>query len=75
VIVSKGDITLTEAGGRRLTGVLYAPYGKVTFKGKSFEGTVIAKDGFFVTSGGTNVTFKNIEEFFENNEDIPISAD
>lgn len=73
VIVSKGDITITGLGGSGLTGVLYAPYGKVTFKGNSFEGTVIARDGFFVTSGGTNVTFKKIEDFFPDAaDDIPI---
>ncbi|WP_156932855.1 hypothetical protein [Desulfonatronum lacustre] len=73
VIVSKGDITITGLGGSGLTGVLIAPYGKVTFNGSFFQGTVIARDGFFVTSGGTNVTFVNIEDFFDTTEDIPIS--
>jgi hypothetical protein len=75
VIVSKGDISITGLGGSGLTGVLFAPYGKVTFNGGFFEGTVIARDGFFVTSGGTNITFRNIEDFFDEHEDIPISAD
>jgi hypothetical protein len=72
IIVSKGDITITGLGGSGLTGVLYAPYGKVTFGGSFFEGTVIARDGFFVESGGTNVTFRNIEDFFPSHDDIPI---
>jgi hypothetical protein len=62
-------------GGSGLTGVLFAPYGRVTFNGGFFQGTVIARDGFFVTSGGTNVTFINIENFFDDHEDIPISSD
>ncbi len=74
VIVSTGDITITGLGGSGLIGVLYAPYGKVTFGGSFFEGTVIARDGFFVTSGGTNVTFKNINDYFDSIEDIPISS-
>lgn len=72
VIVSKGDITITGLGGSGLTGVLYAPYGKVTFGGSFFEGTVIARDGFYVERGGSNVTFINIEDFFPSHDDIPI---
>ncbi len=72
VIVSRSDITVTGLGGSGLTGVLFAPYGRVTFGGGFFEGTVIARDGFFVTSGGTNVTFRNIEDFFSSSDDIPI---
>jgi hypothetical protein len=75
IIVSKGDITLTDAGGRVLSGVLFAPYGKVTFRGNEFTGTVIARDGFDVTSGGTTVTFINIENFFDKPEDIPMSVE
>jgi hypothetical protein len=75
IIISKGDITLTDAGGRVLSGVLFAPYGKVTFRGNSFTGAVIARDGFDVTSGGTTVTFRKIEDFFDNPDDIPINAD
>jgi prepilin-type N-terminal cleavage/methylation domain-containing protein len=63
IIVSKGDINITRLGGSGLTGILFAPNGKVTFEGAFFEGVVIARDGFFVTSGGTRVTFKNIEEY------------
>jgi hypothetical protein len=71
IIVSKGDIMVTGLGGSGLTGVLFAPYGKVTFGGGFFEGTVIARDGFFVTSGGTRVTLKSIEEYFDDPNDIP----
>jgi hypothetical protein len=73
VIVSKSDITVTGLGGSGLTGVLFAPYGRVTFGGGFFEGTVIARDGFFVTSGGTEVRFRNIEDYFSNSDDIPIA--
>ncbi|WNF35929.1 prepilin-type N-terminal cleavage/methylation domain-containing protein [Bacillaceae bacterium IKA-2] len=69
IIVSKGDITLSN--WMHVTGILYAPNGKVTFGGGSFEGLVIAKDGFFVTSGGSTVTFKGIDQFIDSLEDYP----
>lgn len=75
VIVSKGDITITGLGGSGVTGVLYAPNGKVTFGGGSFEGVVIAKDGFFVTSGGTTVTFKHINTYFNSVADYPFLSE
>jgi len=55
IIVSKGNITIK--GWSNVTGILYAPFGKVTFEGGNFTGVVIARDGFFETGGGTNVTF------------------
>ncbi|GAB6273114.1 MAG: hypothetical protein STSR0003_29700 [Smithella sp.] len=55
IIVSKGNITIK--GWSNVTGILYAPSGKVTFEGGNFTGVVIAKEGFFETGGGTNVTF------------------
>ncbi len=72
VVISTGDISITALGGSGLRGVLVAPYGSVTFGGGFFEGVVIARDGFFVTSGGTTVTFVNIADFFPNSSDIPI---
>lgn len=71
IIVSKGDITITGLGGSGLTGVLFAPYGKVTFDGGFFTGLVIARDGFYVTSGGTPVTFQNISNFISDTADYP----
>lgn len=71
IIARDGDIDLSKAGWISVTGVLFAPNGKVTFYGGSFEGVVIARDGFFVTSGGTTVTFKNIEEYISDPEDYP----
>jgi hypothetical protein len=62
---------LTGLGGSGVTGVLFAPNGKVTFNGGFFEGVVIARDGFFVTSGGTQVTFRNIAEYFSDPNDYP----
>jgi len=70
-IVSKGDITITGMGGSALSGVLFAPYGKVTFDGGSFTGVVIARDGFFVTSGGTTVTFQNISNYISDPNNYP----
>lgn len=69
IIVSKGDITIT--GWRTVTGVFYAPYGKITFDQGYFEGLIIAKDGFFYTGGGGSVTFKGIENYIDNPADYP----
>ncbi|MBN2734282.1 MAG: PKD domain-containing protein [Methanomicrobiaceae archaeon] len=72
IIVAKtGDITLTNYWGIPVTGVLFAPNGKVTFNGESFEGVVIARDGFFVTSGATSVLFTNIDQYVSNPDDYP----
>jgi len=70
VIAKNGDIRI-EKGGGHVTGVFFAPEGKVTFKGNSLEGVVIARDGFFVESGGTTVTFKNIDQYISNPNDYP----
>lgn len=75
IIVSKGDIRITGLGASGLTGVLYAPYGKVTFNGGFFTGLVIARDGFFVTSGGTTVTFQGIENYISSPDDYPFLPD
>lgn len=72
IIVAKdGDITITGLGESGIRGVFYAPKGKVTFNGLFLEGLVIARDGFFVTSGGTTVTFKGIENYISNPADYP----
>ncbi|RSL32378.1 prepilin-type N-terminal cleavage/methylation domain-containing protein [Salibacterium salarium] len=70
VVVSEGDITIS-GGNLSMTGVLYAPNGEITFEGASFEGTVIAKDGFNVDSGGTDITFVGVEEYINNRDDYP----
>jgi len=70
IIASDGDITITGGWGT-VTGVFFAPNGKVTFSGGSLEGVVIARDGFLVNSWGTEVTFRNIEEYISNPEDYP----
>lgn len=71
IIAKSGDISITGLGGSSLSGVLYAPNGKVTFSGNSFTGVVIARDGFFVTSGGTTVTFTNLANYFSSPDDYP----
>ncbi|MEK3981050.1 hypothetical protein MKY37_18740 [Psychrobacillus sp. FSL K6-2836] len=71
VIVSENDISLTNVWNQTMTGVLYAPNGKVTFNGSNFEGVIISKDGVFITSGGTNVKLKNIAEYFPYKESAP----
>ncbi|MDN7024148.1 type IV pilin [Methanoculleus sp. FWC-SCC1] len=71
IVASNGDISLTGYWDIDIEGVLFAPNGKVSFGGGSFEGLVIARDGFFVTSGGSTVTFKNFEEYFDSPEDYP----
>ncbi|KHF40957.1 PulJ/GspJ family protein [Halalkalibacter okhensis] len=75
IIVSQGDITIgNNQWVNKMTGVLFAPNGKVTFHGTHFEGLVIARDGFHVTSGGTKVIFKNIDEYIENEADFPLGS-
>lgn len=71
IIATSGDISITGLGGSGLRGVLFAPNGKVTFSGGFFEGVVIARDGFDVISGGTTVTFKNLETYFASPDDYP----
>ncbi len=75
VIVSAGDITINMTGQGTLVGVLVAPNGRVTFNGKSFEGLVIAGEGFFVGSGSPDVTFRSITEFFSDPDDYPVILD
>jgi hypothetical protein len=36
---------------------------------------VIARDGFFVTSGGTTVTFRGIENYIASADDYPFKPD
>lgn len=71
IVAANGDITLTGLGSSGVTGVLYAPNGKVTFNGGSFTGVVIARDGLYVTSGGTTVTFTNFANYFSSQDDYP----
>jgi|GEM_PF-633135 len=71
IIARTGDITITRMGGSTVTGVFFAPNGKVTFSGAALEGVVIARDGFFVESGGTMVTFRNLEEYITSPADYP----
>lgn len=71
IIARTGDITITRMGGSTVTGVFFAPNGKVTFSGAALEGVVIARDGFFVESGGTEVTFRNLEEYITDPADYP----
>lgn len=70
VVVSKGDITITS-NWNSVSGVLFAPNGKVTYEGPVFEGVVIARDGFFVTNGGSEVRYKNVENFFRDESEFP----
>jgi hypothetical protein len=73
IIVSKSNITITK-WFTELTGLLYAPNGKVTIKGENFTGMVIARDGFF-TEGGTNVTFQKLGQLISDPADYPFKPD
>lgn len=70
IIISKGDITISNFGASRLTGILFAPQGRVTFRGASFRGVVIARDGFD-TGQNPSVTFTNVSEFITDPEKVP----
>jgi type II secretory pathway pseudopilin PulG len=66
IIVAKtGDISIKGLGGSGLSGILFAPNGKITFEGAFFEGLAISKDGFDVVSGGTRVEIKELFPFDE----------
>lgn len=73
-VISTGDINV-NGGDLKMTGILIAPNGKVTFHGSSFEGLVISKEGFFVSSGGTTVTFRNIQDYIKDVQDFPFKID
>ncbi|MBD8068858.1 type II secretion system protein J [Bacillus sp. PS06] len=70
VIVSKGDITLTNFGGSTLSGILYAPNGRVTFNGQGFTGIIITRDGFF-TGMNPSISFAGIDQFITNPDLVP----
>jgi hypothetical protein len=70
IIISTGNINI-NGGNLKMTGVLFAPNGQVTFSGASFEGLVIAKNGFRVTRGGTKVVFKSISNYITNPSEYP----
>ncbi len=71
IIARTGDITITGMGSSGVTGIFFAPNGKVTFEGAFLEGVVIARDGFFIINGNTKVTFKNIDQYISNPADYP----
>jgi hypothetical protein len=72
IVAYDGDITITGLGGSGVTGVFIAPNGRVTFSGAFLEGVVIARDGFFVTRGGTTVTFRNLSDLITDPADYPL---
>ena len=71
IIASDGNISITSGWSGPVTGVFFAPRGRVTFEGGTFEGVVIARDGLFATFYGSTVTFKNIEDYIADPEDYP----
>ena len=70
IIVSNGNITI-GSGSNVISGVIFAPNGSVSFGGESFTGFAIAKDGFYVTRGGSTVTLKSISTYIPNTADYP----
>ncbi|MFA5613262.1 MAG: PKD domain-containing protein [Methanoculleus sp.] len=70
IIAYDGDISIT-GGWSTVTGIFYAPRGKVTFDGYALEGVVIARDGFYVINGGSVITFKNIDHYITDPADYP----
>lgn len=78
VIVSlDGDIVL-DLNNKSISGILYAPKGRVEINnGKSFTGLIISKEKFSYNKSGFEVTFKSMAEFtgpgllFESSSDYP----
>ncbi|WP_027964165.1 type II secretion system protein [Halalkalibacillus halophilus] len=73
VIVSGGDVTI-NSNWSQFDGVIFAPNGRVTFTGESFTGVVIARDGFDVSNGGSSISFKNIDQYFDSNSELPFDV-
>lgn len=69
-IISNGDINLGNMSIE--AGFLFAPNGKVTFKGASFEGIAITRDGFIATHGGASIKFRTLDECFADPSEYPI---
>lgn len=68
VVVSlNGDINIDIGnwGGdaSQISGVFYAPKGKITIDGKRLEGLVIARDGLDYTNGGTTMKFVGLDDY------------
>lgn len=68
VVVSlKGDINIDLAnyndGGSQLSGVFYAPEGKITIKANNLEGLVLAKNGLEYPQGGTTMKFVGLDDY------------
>ena len=72
IIVSEKDIVIDNMGGATLSGVLFAPNGKVEFSGEKFEGVIITKDGINLGQGNTPLTYKNITNYIKNPNDFPL---
>jgi hypothetical protein len=70
IVASEGDITITSLWSG-FSGVLFAPFGKVTYGGGTFTGIVISRDGFFVTSGGTTANRATLDIFFSGPSEYP----
>ena len=70
IIASKGNVTI-GSGSNVISGVIYAPNGSVSFGGDAFTGYVIAKDGFYVTRGGSTVTLKSISTYMPDSANYP----
>lgn len=71
IVIAKNGNIYIKKGNAHVTGVFFAPNGKVTFDGASLEGFVIARDGFFVANGNTKITFKPISHYIDYSEDYP----
>ncbi len=70
VVVSRGDITVT--GWRTsLSGIFFAPNGRITFQQGVFEVIVLSRDGFFYTAGGGSVVFTGLDDLFDDPADYP----
>jgi prepilin-type N-terminal cleavage/methylation domain-containing protein len=71
VVASDGNIEISNQWNKAVSGFLFAPNGKVILSGiSSFEGIVIARDGFEVI-GWVPTTFITLEELFPNEENVP----
>lgn len=71
IVARTGDITITGIGGSGVSGLFFAPNGRVTFGGAFLNGMVISRDGLHVVSGGTHVTFQPVSNYIGDPGDYP----
>lgn len=70
ILVCTGNVNITSKW-RTFSGLIYAPYGSVSFGGSTFTGVVISRDGFTFKNGGSQLIIKRLEELIPDKSNYP----